>query len=85
MKLVVSSPSQLGNLLRTARRAKKLTQGQAAPRLGLSQSRLSAMELDPKAITAEQLLALVSLYGLELVIQSKPSTTHAAESSESEW
>ncbi|WER48409.1 helix-turn-helix transcriptional regulator [Cupriavidus sp. WKF15] len=82
MMQVLSTPSQLGQVLRSARRAKKLTQGQAATRLGLSQSRLSALELEPEAISAEQLLALVSLYGLELLIQSKgPAPT----SEETEW
>ncbi|MDX6007776.1 MULTISPECIES: helix-turn-helix transcriptional regulator [Cupriavidus] len=82
MKQVLSTPSQLGEILRSARRAKRLTQGQAATRLGLSQSRLSALEIEPKAISSEQLLALVSLYGLELVLQSK---NHAPPSQETEW
>ncbi|WP_454739241.1 helix-turn-helix domain-containing protein [Cupriavidus necator] len=82
MKQVLSTPSQLGEILRSARRAKRLTQGQAATRLGLSQSRLSALEIEPKAISAEQLLALVSLYGLELVLQSR---NHAPTSQETEW
>lgn len=82
MTQVLSTPSQLGQILRSARRAKKLTQGQAATRLGLSQSRLSALELEPKAISAEQLLALVSLYGLEVIIQSKRP---APASEETEW
>ncbi|CAG2134242.1 hypothetical protein LMG31506_01348 [Cupriavidus yeoncheonensis] len=82
MMQVLSTPSQLGQILRSARRAKKLTQGQAATRLGLSQSRLSALEIEPKAISAEQLLALVSLYGLEVIIQSKGP---APASEETEW
>nr|WP_315598676.1 helix-turn-helix transcriptional regulator [uncultured Cupriavidus sp.] len=77
MKQVVSTTAQIGQILRSARRARKLTQEQAAPRLGLSQSRLSALEIDPKVISAEQLLALVSLYGLELVIQSKSPPSDA--------
>lgn len=82
MQQVLSSPLQLGHILRSARRARHLTQDQAAVRLGLSQSRLSALELDPKAISADQLLALVSLYGLELVIQEKPA---APDMQQTEW
>lgn len=82
MKQVISTPSQLGELLRSARRAAGITQEHAAPRLGLSQSRLSALELDPKAMSAKQLLALLGLYGLELVIQSGPSVS---DSQKSEW
>lgn len=82
MTQVLSTTPQLGQILRSARRARKLTQGQAATRLGLSQSRLSALELVPKAISAEQLLALVNLYGLELIIQSKGA---APASEKTDW
>jgi len=71
MKQNLVNASQLGQILRTARRANGLSQGQAAARVGLSQSRLSAMELEPRSITAEQLLALVALYGLELTVQTR--------------
>ena len=81
MKQIVVTPEQIGQIIRSARRARKLNQEQAAPRIGISQSRLSALEIDPKVISAEQLLALVSLYGLELVIQSKSSPYVAP----SEW
>jgi HTH-type transcriptional regulator/antitoxin HipB len=82
MTQVLSTTPQLGQILRSARRARKLTQGQAATRLGLSQSRLSALELVPKAISVEQLLALVNLYGLELIIQSKDA---APASEKTDW
>ena len=71
MKQTLLNPPQLGQILRSARRARQLSQGEAAARIGLSQSRLSAMELDPKSIMVDQLLALMTLYGLELIVQSK--------------
>jgi HTH-type transcriptional regulator/antitoxin HipB len=71
MKQVVSLPSQIGPLLRSARKSAQLTQAEAAQRLGLSQSRLSAIELDPSSLNLAQLLALLSVLGLELQVQPK--------------
>ena len=82
MKRTLLTPHQLGQILRTARRAKGLSQAQAASRVGLSQSRLSAMELDPNSITSEQLFALLAMYGLELTVQTRPES---AAPSQENW
>jgi HTH-type transcriptional regulator/antitoxin HipB len=42
--------------------------------VGLSQSRLSAIELNPDSITSEQLFALLAMYGLELSVQTRPAS-----------
>ncbi|MBP0594961.1 helix-turn-helix transcriptional regulator [Paraburkholderia sp. LEh10] len=83
MKRTLINPHQLGQILRTARRAKGLSQAQAASRVGLSQSRLSAMELDPGSVTSEQLFALLAMYGLELSVQTRPAST--ATPSPEDW
>lgn len=72
MKQVLSIPSQAGPLLQTARKAAGLSQTALAQRLGISQSRVSAMELDPSSISLEQLLALCSVLNLELLVQTRP-------------
>lgn len=82
MKRTLLNPHQLGQILRTARRAKGLSQAQAASRVGLSQSRLSAMELDPGSVTSEQLFALLAMYGLELAVQTRPAS---AAPSQEDW
>ncbi|MCE4059454.1 MULTISPECIES: helix-turn-helix domain-containing protein [Pandoraea] len=82
MNQLIASSTQLGEILRSARRSAGLTQLEAATRLGLSQSRLSALELDPKIISVEQLLALMGLYRLDLVVQSRDV---APVSSNTEW
>ncbi|SEJ74415.1 helix-turn-helix domain-containing protein [Paraburkholderia diazotrophica] len=82
MKRTLITPHQLGLILRTARRAKGLSQAQAASRMGLSQSRLSAMELHPDSITTAQLFTLLAMYGLELVAQTRPTR---AEPSKEDW
>jgi HTH-type transcriptional regulator/antitoxin HipB len=64
-----------------------LSQTTLARRLGISQSRMSAMELDPGSISLEQLLALCGALDLELVIQRKPGPLVAREGGHSqvEW
>jgi HTH-type transcriptional regulator/antitoxin HipB len=58
--------THLGQLLVSARKAKKLTQAQLAANVGLSQARISQVETQPETITAQQLLLLTSVLGLEL-------------------
>lgn len=73
MKQLLSVSSQLGPLLQAARKSSRLTQAGLAKRLGVSQSRVSAMELDPGSISLDQLLALCGALGLELLVQTKDS------------
>jgi HTH-type transcriptional regulator / antitoxin HipB len=74
MAHVLTTPAQLGQLLRSARRGHHLSQLEAAMKIGLSQSRLSELELDAASITAAQLLALLGLYGIEWLLQEKDDT-----------
>ena len=71
MKQVLSVADQVGPLLQAARKSARLSQTALANRLGISQSRVSAMELDPGSISLEQLLALFAALNLELVVQPK--------------
>lgn len=82
MQQVLSVPSQLGVLLKAARKASGISQVKLAERLGISQSRMSHMELNPGSVSLEQLLALFSVLGLEMLVGSKnPSrlSTYAAD------
>ncbi|MBC5763997.1 helix-turn-helix domain-containing protein [Ramlibacter albus] len=60
--------TQLGRMLQSARKAKGMTQAAVGARVGLSQKRISALEIAPGTITAEQLLKLCAVLGLELTI-----------------
>jgi HTH-type transcriptional regulator/antitoxin HipB len=71
MKQILSLSRQLGPLLQSARRSAGLSQTALAQRLGISQSRVSAMELDPGSISVEQLLALLAALQHELLVQPK--------------
>lgn len=67
----IAKPDQMAQLLAASRRQAGLTQAEAAARVGISQSRLSALETDAAALTLEQLLALCGVYGLQLQLSDK--------------
>jgi len=73
MKQILSVADQAGQLLQAARKSARLSQTTLARRLGVSQSRMSAMELDPGSMNVEQLLAAFAALNLELLVQQKKS------------
>lgn len=75
MNQILSAPSQLGPLLKAARKAAGLSQQQLAQRLGISQSRMSHMELHPRSVNLGQLLALLAVLGLEVQVGPRPGAT----------
>jgi HTH-type transcriptional regulator/antitoxin HipB len=79
MRQVLSTSSQLGPILKSGRRAAGLSQTDLARRMGISQSRISHMELHPESVSLDQLLALFGLLGIELMVQSKSGAQPAQE------
>lgn len=68
----VRSPDQLPALLQSFRKAAGLTQAETALRLGVTQQTYSALERNASKISAERLLQLLNLLGVEMVLQAKP-------------
>jgi HTH-type transcriptional regulator/antitoxin HipB len=68
---LIATQDQMSQLLAASRRQAGLTQAEAAARLGISQSRISALETDASALTLAQLLALCGIYGLQLQLRDK--------------
>ena len=66
---------QLGQLLKAARKRRKLTQSAVAARLGLSQNRVSHLELHPEELSFKQLLGWCAIVGLELQLGERGDTT----------
>lgn len=58
--------TQLGQLLRTARKQRGLTQAEVGARLGLSQNRVSHLEGHADELSVKQLLTWCAVVGLEL-------------------
>jgi HTH-type transcriptional regulator/antitoxin HipB len=79
---LVTTPAQLGEVLRGRRKARGLSQGELAGKLNLSQSRLSTLESDPAGLTLDRLLVLAGVLGLEIVVQDKERTS---ERRKTEW
>lgn len=77
--------TQLGPLLRGARKSLRLTQAQLAKRVGLSQRRISELELDPNSLSVAQLLTLCNQLGLQVVIQQKETHLPESEPHQGEW
>ncbi len=71
MRQLITTPAQVGEILRGRRKARRIPQQELATKLGIGQSRLSTLEGDPAALTLERLLVLAKLLGLELVLQDE--------------
>jgi HTH-type transcriptional regulator / antitoxin HipB len=64
---------QLGQLLKAARKRRKLTQADVAAWLGLSQNRISYLEQHPDELSFKQLLGWCTAVGLELRLGERES------------
>ncbi len=71
MRQLITTPNQVGEILRGRRKARRIPQKELAAKLSVSQSRLSTLESNPAGLTLERLLLAAKLLGLELVIQDK--------------
>lgn len=74
--------TQLGQLLKAARKRRKLTQSHVASRLGLSQNRISYLESHSDELSFRQLLAWCAVVGLELRMAERDASS---STSPSEW
>lgn len=74
--------AQLGQMLVSTRKHRKLTQAAVAVRVGLSQNRISYLEKHPDEISIRQLFSWCSVLALELQLGERDS---AAVSTTVEW
>ena len=71
MDFVLAFPEQLGIHMKSLRKAAGLSQAGLAELLGVTQSRVAAIEKDPSAISVGQFLAILKLLNAELVVRLK--------------
>ena len=77
---IIQMPAQLAQLLITLRRQCGLSQSALAQKAGgISQARLSALELNPGRFTLERLLLILAALDLELVVRPRRRRTEPAE------
>ncbi len=76
----IVTSAQLGALLVNVRKSRKLTQAQLGARLGLSQKRVSELELAPGTLSVDQLLGICAQLGLQLSLQLREGNPPATDS-----
>lgn len=74
--------TQLGQLLRAARKQRGLTQAAVGARLGLSQNRVSHLEGHADELSVKQLLTWCAVVGLELSLAQRLATAPDAGGAE---
>lgn len=79
MRQTITTPTQVGEILRSRRKSRKAAQVTLAEQLGISQSRLSILEARPEGLTLDRLLVLAKLLGLEVVLQDAAPARGNAE------
>jgi HTH-type transcriptional regulator / antitoxin HipB len=70
MDYLIQTPNQLASHLRSLRRAHHLTQAQLGTLVGLDQTRIAKIEKDPRRISVDQLVKILSALGVRLLLQS---------------
>ncbi len=72
-EFTVRTTEQLPQLLKAFRKTAKLTQADVALRLGVTQQTVSAMERNAETVSAERLMKLMSILGVDLVLRARPT------------
>ena len=76
---VIRAPTQLGVVLKSVRRQQDLSQQELALKAGgISQARLSQLELQPGRLTLERLLLILAALDLELVVRHRANNNDQA-------
>jgi HTH-type transcriptional regulator/antitoxin HipB len=83
MDYPVRTPDQLTTLLQAFRKEAGMTQTEAAQRLGVRQQTISALERNAETVSAERLLRLLNVLGVELVMR-KATPGNVAQDSKSQ-
>ncbi len=71
MEQIITTATQLSHALRSARKAKGLSQAEAGQLVGLLPKTISALENHPGSASIDSLLKLLSALSLELAIDRK--------------
>lgn len=79
MDYLIAISDQLAPQLRSLRKMRRLSQADLAVKLGVTQSRIAAIERNPAAVSAGQLLEILKVLGVDLVLRD--TQTPAADTS----
>lgn len=78
MDYPITIPDQLAPQLRSMRKVRGLSQTELASRIGVTQSRIAAIEHNPTAVSTGQLLDLLKALGVELVLRDAHTAREGA-------
>jgi HTH-type transcriptional regulator/antitoxin HipB len=81
----VRTAHQLPALLQAFRKQAGMTQSDAALRLGVTQQTLSALERNAAKVSADRLLELLSILGVELVLRQRSASPATPQSPGESW
>lgn len=87
-EFTIRTAEQLPGLLQAFRKEAGLTQADIALRLGVTQQTLSALERNAERVSAERLLRLLGILGVELVLRKNGARAGSHQddvSSRPEW
>ncbi|HLU04374.1 MAG TPA: helix-turn-helix transcriptional regulator [Advenella sp.] len=82
---IVHTSAQLPMLLQAFRKEAGLTQSEAALRLGVTQQTLSALERHADTVSADRLLRLLSILGVDLVLRKSGESNASGDVAPSAW
>jgi len=85
MDFTVRTATQLPALLQGFRKEAGLTQAATALRLGVTQQTLSALERNADKVSADRLLQLLSILGVEMVLRQQGAQPGPGTTSEPSW
>ena len=74
----VQTAEQLPALLKAFRKESGLTQAQVAASLGVTQQTLSALERNAQKVSADRLLQLLGILGVEMALRRRGATPPAS-------
>jgi len=69
MEYAASTPDQLGQVLKSCRKKRQLTQGAVGSKVGVRQSQISVVETQGAKANVETLYKILSALRLELVLR----------------
>ena len=76
---VIRTSQQLGPILQGYRKTRALTQIQVGQTIGLPQSEISKLELDPSSASLARVFKLLAALDLELVVRPRGKNTPPSE------
>ncbi len=79
MDYLISIAEQLAPQLRSLRKARGVSQSDLAAKLGVSQSRVAAIERNPAAVSVGQLIEILNILGVDLVLRDRQTRSGLAQ------